>query len=91
MKITNKIELELPDLTKITLTEEEAEELYQELHRVLKKHKDYTIPYAPTEPITIPMPSYPNSPTNPFDHPYPYNPSYPPYPPYTIYCGDKSN
>lgn len=66
MNVTNRIDLELPDSTKVTLTEEEAEDLFEKLRRVLKK--DYPIPYlvpAPITPIwpTTDLPSYPSYPT----------------------------
>lgn len=65
MNVTNRIDLELPDLTKVTLTEEEAEDLFEKLRRVLKK--DYPIPYLVPAPITpiwpTTIPSYPSYPT----------------------------
>lgn len=87
MKVIREITLELPDSTKVTLSEEEAEFLYEELQKVLKKYKDWTLPCVPAEPIPYPIPSYPSAPTNPFDFnpPYPYGPSYPPY---TIYSNN---
>ena len=85
MKVTNKIELELPDLTKVTLTEEEAEDLFQQLRSILKKDTIYPLPSItkfPTDsiPYLVPIPIPQTSPTTDF-------PPYPSYP--TITCGGE--
>lgn len=66
MKVTNKIEIELPDSTKVELSEKEAEELFEKLEKILKKNSP--IPYLVPTPITpifptTDFPPYPSYPT----------------------------